>query len=150
MLQQICEHLNNYFIEAHYAGQYSIAGGVISPLSLKDGQRFLVAGSSLNDGVYTYLDGRILNDDGTEIAGLADETFAGTVCAMAVPPSVIALSAEIAEWVGKYGDVIDGPYSSESFGGYSYTKATDVSGKDRNAWQSAFAGRLKRWRKIAP
>ena len=71
---------------------------------------------------------------------------------MAVPPAVIDLSERISEWSTKYGDLVSSPYSSESFGGYSYVKAGSGSGNGDSStgptWQSAFAGELNRWRKI--
>ena len=41
----------------------------------------------------------------------------------------------------------ESPYTSESFGGYSYTKATDANGAPIG-WQKAFASRLNKWRKL--
>jgi hypothetical protein len=65
---------------------------------------------------------------------------------MAVPPGFIALAAEIEEYnrsdAGKAS-----PYTSESFGGYSYTKATNSDGSPVS-WQKVFAKRLNAWRKI--
>jgi hypothetical protein len=65
---------------------------------------------------------------------------------MAVPPTLIALSAEIKAYnesdAGKAS-----PFTSESFGGYSYTKATDANGAPIG-WQKAFASRLNKWRKL--
>ena len=151
MLQQVCENIHNYFIKMPICGTFEIADGVISPaLQLKDGQRFWLTGSDLNDGVYTYHEDGITNDDDTEAAGLQDETWAGTICALAVPPAVIALSAEIKAWVESYGEVVRTPYTNESvLGVYSYTKASGGSGAGGAVtWQDAFADRLKRWRKV--
>jgi glycosyltransferase involved in cell wall biosynthesis len=52
--------------------------------------------------------------------------------------------------VDEYADKLNSPYSSESFGGYSYSKAsgTDNHGNDVTSWQSKFASRLNHWRKI--
>ena len=43
------------------------------------------------------------------------------------------------------------PFSSESFGGYSYSKAQGYAGEGGgmlNTWQAIFASRLAPWRKI--
>ena len=150
MLQQICEHIHNYFIKTAYDGSFEIADGMIS-LPLLDGQRFLIQGSALNDGIYTYHDTGINNDDDTGAAGLHDETWAGTICALAVPPTVIALSGEVKEWVDKYGDQVNSPYQSESvIDVYSYTKASgDTNGTGTASWQDVYASQLNRWRKVA-
>lgn len=149
MLEQICREINNHFIQTPLCGNYSIRNGVISPLSLLEGQRFWIVGSALNDGVYTYHENGIRNDDDTDAVGLSDEDFGGTICAMAVPPAVIALSAEIKEWVDKYGENAVSPYTSENvIGVYSYTKATGSNGTGGIGWKDAFKDRLKGWRKI--
>lgn len=150
MLQQICEYIHNYFIKEPLCGNFEIANGAISPsLGLIDGQRIWITGSVLNDGVYTYHADGIKNDDDTEVAGLQDETWAGTICALAVPPAVIALSAEISAWVASNGGAADSPYQSESvLGVYSYTKATGGSGAGGSVtWQDVFGNRLNRWRR---
>jgi len=154
MLQDVCEYLNNYFALDEYQDDYSISGGMISPsLPLKEGQRFLIAGSALNDGVYTYYADGIRNDDDTEDANLRSENFAGKITGMGVPPSVAALALEIGDWVKQYQDALNSPYYSENvIGVYSYQKAkSNASGSDDAGdvtWQSKFGNRLKRWRKI--
>lgn len=151
MLQQMLENIHNYFIKDRQESDYEIVDGMISLSFLKEGQRFLIEGSDLNDGVYTYHAEGIKNDDDTEAAGLRDETFAGTICALAVPPAVIALSGEIKAWVEAYGDEVNSPYQSESvLGVYSYSKASGVNGAGGTAgWADVFGNQLNRWRKVA-
>lgn len=150
MLQQICEYIHNYFIKAVHEGRYEIADGMIS-LPLLDGQRFLIQGSVLNDGIYTFHDTGIKNDDDTEAAGLRDETFTGTICGLAIPPEVISLSGEINEWVAKNGDRVDSPYQSENvIGVYSYTKASGGSGAGGAVtWKDVYGSQLSRWRRLS-
>ena len=138
MLTELCAELRNYFEvpNGRHFGKFEISGGSIAPLDfLQEGQYFRIVGSVFNDGVYQY-----------PATSLTDEVFEGTVWAMAVPPSAIALAAEIKAYsesdVGKAS-----PYTSESFGGYSYTKATDANGAPIG-WQKVFASRLSKWRKL--
>ena len=66
-----------------------------------------------------------------------------------IPKAVVELAGEIAAWQEKYGAVIDSPYTSESFGGYSYSKASgagDSAGS--GGWQAAFRARLNPYRKL--
>lgn len=152
MLTQICEYLNNYFVKSSHEGTFTIESGSIASLDfLAEGQRFLIEGSVLNDGVYTWHAAGIKSDDDTAGAGLADETFDGAICGLAVPPQLLSLAQEISTWVGKYGDVITSPFQSESFGGYSYTRASagDSTGSGAAGWQDVFKNRLKRWKKVA-
>lgn len=151
MLEQICEHIHNYFILDRYEGECTVDEGTITPVpGLTEGQRFWLTGSALNDGVYTYHADGIRNDDDTESAALTPETFCGTVCGMGVPKEILKLASEVGAWMEKYGDVVTGPYTSESFGGYSYTKASSGSGADAGAplsWQNVFRNRMNPWRK---
>ena len=150
MLQQVCENIHNYFIKDRHDGEFEIAEHMISLPFLLDGQRFLISGSALNDGVYTYHAAGIKNDDDTAVVGLQDETWAGTICALAVPPAVIALSGEVKAWVDANG-ASNSPYASENvIGVYSYTKATGGSGAGGAiTWADVFKDRLNRWRKVA-
>ena len=138
MLTEICAELRNWFVvpDGVHIGTYTISGGSIAPLDfLQEGQYFRIVGSVFNDGVYQY-----------PATSLTDEVFEGAVWAMALPPSLIALTAEIEA----YNDSDAGkasPFTSESFGGYAYTKATDANGAPIG-WQKAFASRLNRWRKL--
>ena len=151
MLQQVCEYIHNYFIKDAHVGNFVIADGMISLPFLKDGQKFWITNSDLNDGVYTYHADGIKNDDDTKAAGLKDEEWAGTICALAVPPAVSALSKEIEAWVEANGEAVKSPYTSESvLGVYSYTKASSGSGAGGSVtWQDVYANELNRWRKVS-
>lgn len=154
MLQQVCEYIHNYHIMRQVPGMFEIADGTISLPFLLEGQKFLISGSALNDGMYTYHETGIKDDDDNAFAegvGLKDETFAGTICALAVPPAVIALSKEVKAWVETNGEAVNSPYTSENVVGvYSYTKASGGSGAGGAiTWADAFRDQLNRWRKVA-
>ena len=142
-LTELCQELRNWFERDKFFGTFTIENGAINVPdgSLQNGQFFRVIGSVFNDGVHKY-----------GVDELTDEVFRGAIWAMAVPPAVIDLSERISEWETKYGDSVSSPYSSESFGGYSYTKANSGRGNagsgSNPTWQSTFAGELNRWRKI--
>ena len=138
MLTEICAELRNYFEvpNGRHFGTFTISGGSIAPLDfLQEGQYFRIIGSLFNDGVHQY-----------PASDLTDEVFHGAVWAMAVPPTLVAISAEIEEY-NKSDAGKASPYTSESFGGYSYTKATDANGAPIG-WQKEFASRLSKWRKL--
>ncbi len=134
MIDEICASLHNYFAMDIVPGEYTVNDGEITLPFLAAGQFFRVVGSVFCDGVYRC---------GDKLP--ADETFDGAIWAMAIPPALEAIAAEIEEWKAKNADVLASPYQSESFGGYSYSKGT---GSDSASWQGAFASRLNRWRKI--
>lgn len=137
MLNEICAEIRNYFPAEKRYGNFTIKNGSISPVDfLQEGQYFRIVGSVFNDGVHQH-----------PASDLNDESFNGSVWAMAVPPALIALSEEIKT----YAEIVDAnpsPFTSESFGGYSYTKAMDVDGVAMS-WQKAYGKRLNKWRRVA-
>ena len=138
MLTEICAELRNWFVVPNgvHIQTYTISGGSIAPLDfLQEGQYFRIIGSVFNDGVHQY-----------PASDLTDEVFHGAVWAMAVPPTLIALAAEIEEY-NKSDAGKASPYISENFGGYGYTKATGSNGKVLT-WKSVFADALNRYRKL--
>lgn len=155
MLEQVCNYVHNYFVKAdsdRHFGTFEIANGAIELPFLNDGQRFRILGSSMNDGIYTYRAGQIYNDDNDSEVTLQNETFDGCIAAMSVPHILDSLIAEINEWVAANAAALNSPYMSESFGGYSYSKATGGSGAKAGGmltWQDKFDAQLKVFRKIA-
>ena len=150
MLAELCKELNNWDFQKRaekYIGNIAIQGGNVVDFEdkIKDGQYFRIIGSLFNDGIDQY-----------PAAGLHDEEFDGAVWAMAIPEEVIALAEKIADWRDEYESVGSknmSPYTSESFGGYSYTKASGGSGNSGSpesgvTWQSQFRRELNKWRKI--
>lgn len=146
VLAELCKELNNWDFQKRAKkkfGTFTIENGSIDLDMVENGQYFRIVGSLFNDGVYKY-----------PADGLKDETFKGAVWAMAIPDEVIALAEEIEEWTRKYGGVDSvnmSPYNSESFGGYSYTKSGGGASSGTGSygtWQSTFASRLNKWRKI--
>ena len=135
-LTNLCAELRNYFETKKRFGTFTISGGSISPSDfLQDGQYFRIVGSVFNDGVHRH-----------PAHDLTDETFDGAVWAMAVPPAVIELLQKIQEFEAATANAPTA-YTSESFGGYSYTKATDENGLPVG-WRSVFKSELNRWRKL--
>lgn len=133
MLEQVLTHLHNWFVQSAHNGTFTVQDGSLALPFLLNGQYFRIIGSTFNDGLHQ-----------NPANGLKDETFSGAVWALAVPPAVLALSQDIADWNAKNG--APSPFVSESFGGYSYTRATNSKG-GAASWQSAFAERLQPYRK---
>lgn len=146
-LTELCKELRNWFEKSKYFGTFQIVNGeidlseLVADGSLQVGQYFRICDSVFNDGVYQY-----------PASDLTDEVFEGAVWAMAVPPTVIAMQTEINNWLSDE-DVqkaLASPYQSESFGGYSYTKASAGSNDSGEGitWQKKFKSQLNQWRKI--
>lgn len=139
MINEICADIRNYFTydEDKHIGDFSIVNGVIVPsLDLKT-DYIRIVGSRKNDGVHRLSDFDLI-DEGT---------FHGAVWDMSVPKDFLELVDEIEKWqdsFGKYDSPANSPYTSESFGGYSYSK----NGVGESSWQNVYAQRLKMYRRI--
>lgn len=135
MLEAILRHLNNYFIADVREGDYDVEGGNIALPFLADGQYFFICDSIFNNGLHRY-----------PAFDLVDEYFYGVIWCLAIPQAIINLADEIEAWQTKNSEILNSPYTSESFGGYSYTKASGDNGA-AVSWQSVFADRLTPYRK---
>ena len=139
MLEQVLMNIRNWFPVKGgiHSGTFTIKDGGITLPFLADMQYFRICGSVFNDGLHRY-----------PATDLVDEEFSGTIWELAIPPAVVDLADEIGVWQEKNGEASASPYQSESFGGYSYSKATDAETGGAVTWQSAFKQQLGAWRKI--
>lgn len=141
MLEQLLRHLHNWFLmeidgkEQIFTGDYEIKGGGMDLPFLQPNQFYRIVGSVFNDGLHRYCDPEDY---------LQDETFTGAIWALAIPTAVINISREIDTW--QQANALT-PYQSESFGGYTYQRASGRNGKAAT-WQDVFAHKLNAWRKI--
>ena len=119
MLTNICAYLKNYFDYERHIGTIKIADGVITcnGKRIETGQHFALFRDRFVLGVYKA---------GDEIP---DKTFEGAVWLMDVPEAIKEADAWAEEWNLKNGSAeANGPFQSESFGGYSYTKGSSANG----------------------
>lgn len=138
MLTELCQECNNYFVTKKTIGKFKIQGGTLVPsVDLITGQYFRIVGSRLNDGVHKFSDPNDVLQDEPE--------FEGAVWDMRVPKAFVELSQEISTYDSTH-EV--SPFTSESFGGYSYSKGINANGVPITTWREAFASALNKWRKI--
>ena len=148
MLNEVCADIRNYFTYRNdiLIGDYKIEGGVITPpIDFKGCEYIRIIGSRKNNGVHKLSDND-LEDEGS---------FHGSIWRMSPPKDFLLLVKDIEEWQAKNGSVDSvsmSPFQSESFGGYSYTKASGGAATGSKSsvptWQSTFASRLKLYRRI--
>lgn len=142
-MTEVFQYLRNWFDrkQPKYYGKFTIENGaLVGDYKIATGQFFRIIGSALNDGVYKFGD-----------EDLVDETFEGAIWLMAVPKDVRNLINEIMLWQEQYGSIDSAnmsPFQSESFGGYSYSKASGGTASSIPTWQSVFADRLGRYKKL--
>jgi hypothetical protein len=139
VLETVLMHLKNWFVVKVHSGIYEIENNALELPFLQNGQYYRICGSVFNDGLHKY-------GDTTDV--LTDETFTGTVWALAIPKAIIELSEKIDEWQTKNANAVESPFSSESFGGYSYTKATDSETGGFATWETVFKKQLNQYRKL--
>jgi hypothetical protein len=141
VLETVLTHIKNWFVVPNgvHEGIYAIENGSLPLPFLQDGQYYRICGSVFNDGLHKY---------GDTADKLQDEKFTGTVWALAIPKAVVDIAAKIDEWQTKNGEAVTSPYTSESFGGYSYTKATDSTTGAMATWETVFRSQLNPYRKL--
>lgn len=132
MLDEVLLYLKNWFCSEIKQGEFVITDGGVELPFLADGQYFRIVGSTFNDGLHKYP------------SPLIDETFNGAVWALAIPPAVVSLAAEITGWQN---DRLPSDMTAESFGGYSYQRATNSKGMPVT-WREVFAEKLAPYKKF--
>ena len=144
-LTEVCANIKNYFLRDIYQGTFTLSSGTVPLDSLLPGQYFRIVGSVLNDGVF--------QNTAADLANLRTETFTGEIWSMAVPRDFEELCEQITAWRTK-NEALDSanmsPFSSESFGGYSYSKGSSgSSGANGATWEDQFRQRLNTYRRIS-
>lgn len=148
MIGEICAEIKNYFTyeDDKHIGDFMISNGQISPVIDYPTDYIRIIGSRLNDGIHRVSE--------LTTKPLNDESFHGAVWVMSPPADFLALVAEIGAWQeanGGAGSAAMSPFQSESFGGYSYSKAsgsTAGGGSSVPTWQATYASRLNQYRRV--
>lgn len=137
MLETILTHLHNWFSDKkeRRSGAFEIVSGELDVDFIKTGQYYRIKGSTFNDGLHRFP----LED----LDMLTDEAFEGEIWPLRIPKAVLMLADEIDAYC-KQNPQTD--KISESFGGYSYQRATNGAG-GVGGWETVFAPRLNAWRK---
>ena len=147
MLDEICAEIKNYFTfeKDIHIGDFSIVNGSITPALEIPTNYIRIVGSHMNDGIHLVSDHDLVDES----------TFHGAIWIMSPPIAFLSLAEEIASWQAQNGSVDSvamSPFTSESFGGYSYTKASGSSANGVSGagvdWKSAYAKRLNVYRRI--
>lgn len=138
-LYEVLLYLRNFFPGERWTYvNEPILSGKVNFCGLNIGDYYLIEGSNRNDGLHRYGNADLIGD-----------TLTGYVTECCIPSALLMILDEINDWQTKNAEIVASPFQSESFGGYSYTKANGNGGSGAaDSWQSAFASRLRIWRKI--
>lgn len=143
VLARVMAECRNHFPVACAAGRVCLEGGVLRLPEPLPACRYVYLEGGLQAGLWeaqSAPDGLTLTRDGQAIE---DEAFCGRVFCLRPPRDFLALAEEAEAYSEK---APPGPFVSESFGGYSYTRA---SGNGRPlAWQDTLALRLNAYRRM--
>ena len=132
----VMRHVRNFFERGWMDGTLIISGGVLSvPV---DAPYIAITGSRHNDGVH-----RMLSDTVAE-RPLRNETFSGRIWLLYPPADFLDLCRDASKFDDKNPA---GELKSESFGEYSYTRASAGSG-GLLTWETALASRLMPYRRM--
>ena len=144
-LEQVLGSIHNWFVrDTLSVGECAIEEGALpASVPIPDGVWYRIQGSYLNDGMHL---------KGDDAEGLTDETFSGTITTHVIPKPLLSVVEEICKYQEENGESANGPYQSESFGGYSYTlrgnSSASGTGVPTTGWRAVFAGQLNQWRKL--
>ena len=136
MLYALMQECRNYFPVpgAAMIGTFTIENGVIGGLDLPVGQYYIVDGSVFSDGLHK----------APELLQ-ADETFTGKIIPLRVPQAFVDYAEQLKAEEEKAGNTND---VSESFNGYSVTRATGSDGHILTVLERHRAEYMARWGKI--
>ena len=141
-MDKILAYLKNYFYRFGEKGVYTIADNQIEVRgNYVAGQYIRITGSLLNDTVVKV---ESVEDNVLTLTEAINEVFDGVIYSLAIPRDLIGLVEEIKAYEK---DTPKGGYISESFGNYSYSKATGENGGVAD-WKDVFKSELKPYRKI--
>ena len=144
-MEEILDYLNNYFYKFGEVDTFTINNGVLDVKgNYYKGQYIKIEKSALNTGVFKVVD---VTEDGVVLDDVINETFEGMVYSLAIPRPLLRTNDEIVEFKAsnKPSAIV-----SESFGSYSYSKATkngvsagwrDVFKEDLMTYRCIFAKR---------
>lgn len=143
-LEMVMNEVKNHFVSAVADGEFTIRDGVLLFPGDAPGCGYMALAGAQNSGVWEAqaADGGMqLSRDGVLCES---ETFCGSVFCLRPPRSFFALVEQIDEWI-EHNPV--GAFVSESFGGYTYNRATGTAGLPAT-WQQTFQARLAPYRRM--
>ncbi len=144
-LAMVMAECRNHFPIACTAGLMRLESGVLRlPETLPDCRYVYLSGGTQEDlweASRTLDGGLLLARDGQ---APRDEAFCGRVFCLRPPLNFLSLAEEAEAYRNK---APVGPFLSESFGGYSYTRASGSGGRPL-AWQDALRPQLNAYRRM--
>ena len=137
----------NYFINTIERGRFTATEATVAVSgAYLPGQYVRIVGAVLNSGVFKVVavsNGKLVLD------GLANETFSGAICGLAVPADFVDIAGEIERFMAaEKEDPTAGRVTSETFAGYTYTRGSIGQNGKPITWYEAFASRLNPYRRM--
>lgn len=149
ILEDVLWHIHNWFERSSL---------IVHDCEVTDGLLPASVSDHVPDGAWYRIEGSFFNDGLHKMpSALMDETFTGKITVCAIPPALLRVVERIQQYEIDTAEAVQkartSPYTSESFGGYSYSlKGSSVSQNgsgDLTGWKAEFMSDLNPWRKIS-
>lgn len=148
LAEEVLSHLHNWFVRDSF---------VLTSFSFsEDGVPDGIA-SRIPNGVFYRVQGSYIND-GLHRMGEPTDTFQtedverAKISILSIPKALLSIIDEIEAWENQYGEVAQGPFFSEEFGGYKYEirgySSYGAASSNMSGWRLAFNNRLNPWRRM--
>lgn len=134
--QDVIEAINADFATDTQRGTFAVTDGAMTGAEVPDGAYFWIGGSMFNDGLHR-----------APAGDLIDETWDGSVKVLAIPKTFEKVVEDMEAWVEAH-PADKGGYTSESFGGYSYSLPANSKTGQAATVYDVFGSRLNRWRRL--
>lgn len=145
-LTDLCRKTRNWFDKKRHFGIFDLD----SELDFAcEGQFYRLIGDVTADGQCLYVDYVCTYTDGNfKVYGAetAHGILNGAIWEMSVPTDFLELYEKMTAWEEKNADILNSPFQSESFGGYSYSRASGKNGS-LTVWDN-FADEIARYQKL--
>lgn len=156
-LTDLCAKTRNWFDDKpKHFGKFNLTDTTTMDF-LHEGQFYRIIGDVTNDSLkLSYnsvvycdtIDGelRLCELSTPESVEKLNGELDGAIWELSIPKDFVMLWIEIYNYEQKNADILNSPFQSESFGGYSYSKANGSNGA-LTVWDN-FASDIARWQKI--
>ena len=148
LAEEVLSHLHNWFARDSF---------VLTSVSFSDNGQPDEISERIPKGVFYRVQGSYLND-GLHRSGEPSDMFQEEsadrvkVSVLSIPKALLSIIDEIEAWENQYGEVAQGPFFSEEFGGYKYEirgySSYGAASSNMSGWRLAFNNRLNPWRRM--
>ena len=141
-IEAVMAECHNFFEDGYADAEFTVtANGTLTPaVGVLDNQYVCIRGSTFHDGVWQMVSGKLTRSEDDDFPA---ESFTGRLWYLHPPGAFLDIVESITAFDQK--TPVTG-LQSESFGGYTYTRASGSQGALR--WQEAYSSMLMPYRRM--